>query len=83
MKSMKTLIISAAVCGAMALPISGTAQPTGDHKVAAAFSTVKSIVCVERDSKKYQKDPQLCTAIGKYAAKNGIDIDVSGDNIPQ
>ncbi len=79
MKSMKTLMISAAVCGAMALPMSGVA----DNKEAVAFSYVKSTVCAERGSKKYAKDPQLCAAIGKYTAKNGIDIDGSGDRSPQ
>ena len=31
MKSLKTLIISAAVCGAMALPVSGLADKHGGH----------------------------------------------------
>ncbi len=72
MKCIKTVLISSVVCGAMALPLSGVAKGgVADHPI-AAFSLVKSIVCAERESRKYEKDPALCTAIGKYMAKNKL-----------
>ena len=73
MKSMKTLMISAAVCGAMALPMSGVAQPTGDHEVSAAFLLVQNIVCGKtKASDQFPRDKKTCTPIGKYMKANGI-----------
>mgnify|MGYP001184507661 CR=1 FL=1 len=73
MKSMKTLIISAAVCGAMALPMSGVAnkqRPIYKAKAVAAVTAllmVQSIVCVKtKNNGDLPRDDKMCTLIGKY-----------------
>ncbi len=80
MKSMKTLIISAAVCGAMALPISGTAKPTGeniqnlDRSQLAAFIVVRNVLCAAATSqgKGDKSRARACGTLVAYMKANGI-----------
>ncbi len=80
MKSMKTLMISAAVCGAMALPISGTAQPTGqniqnlNHSQLAAFIVVRNVLCAGATSQEKgdKSRARACGTIAAYMKENGI-----------
>ncbi|MBV52832.1 MAG: hypothetical protein CL816_02055 [Coxiellaceae bacterium] len=48
MKSMKTLIISAAVCGAMALPLSGAAAPSGENLPGVAENPQVAILVIAK-----------------------------------
>ena len=71
MKSMKTLIISAAVCGAMALPLSGAAAPTpapGQGNVVTALQTLyDKLGCGGPDASTY------CGAVLEIAKESGIE----------
>ena len=73
MKSMKTLMISTAVCVAMALPVSGVASKHKAKAVAAvtALLMAQSIVCAKtKNHEDFPKDEKACTLIGKYIKKN-------------
>ena len=76
MKSMKTLMISAVVCGAMALPLSGVATPDFDRAKDLGLSkgqiakilTVRAIVCAKAKSvgKGDKMQAQLCDYLSSY-----------------
>ncbi len=70
MESIKTLMISAAVCVAMALPVSGLAQVIIQD--AKAFIVVKGIVCGITNNTNLPEDESTCMDIKKYMYVNGI-----------
>ena len=72
MRSMKTLIISAAVCGAMALPTSGTAGASESDVVTALQTLYDKLGCGGLDASTY------CGAVLEIAKESGIKPPIEG-----
>ena len=88
MKSMKTLMISAVVCGAMALPLSGVATPDGDRakelgltkKQIAAAHIIRDYTCMKRTSAgktllSAREEAATCTLMGKLLGIRDVAYD--------